>query len=242
MRRTRRALLAGITAGSALGVAGCMGSGDTGAGTGTGTGTDASSDTADGTASENEVTAAAATGFDCESTNPPAPDTEYRPTLGAADAPITIRAFEDFTCPHCATFTTEELPTVRADYIDTGRARYEHWDFPIPVNELWAVPVASAARGVGARNGDEAFFEFAEQIYASIGEYSADAVGEAAKAAGGDPCVALADMETETYAEVIGADRSSGVETGVNGTPTVLINGESVMPTADAIGTALEEL
>jgi len=83
-----------------------------------------------------------------------------------------VQAFEDFTCGHCATYKLEHFPTIREEYIDPGEVRYEHWDFPIPVNETWAVPVASAARGVGARQGAEAFFSFASTAYESQGNYS----------------------------------------------------------------------
>jgi len=211
MTRTRRSLLAGIATGAVVSATGCLG---------------------------GDSTASAA--FDCEAVSAPEPDTAYRPALGDPDAPIRIQVFEDFTCSHCATFATEELPTLRAGPLDAADVRYEHWDFPIPVDEEWAVPVASAARGVGARQGNEAFFDFAETVYESIGAYSGEAVGAAAEDVGADPCVTLADLQSETYADVVAADRATGVERGVSGTPTVIINGESVLPTADAITTAIE--
>lgn len=211
MSRTRRSLLAGIATGAVAGAAGCLG-GDS----------------------------AASAAFDCEAVSAPEPDTAYRPAIGDADAPIRIRVFEDFTCPHCATFATEELPTLRAGPLVAEDVRYEHWDFPIPVNETWAVPVASAARGVGARQGDEAFFDFTETVYESIGEYSDEAVGTAAERVGADPCVVLDDLQAETYADVVAADRETGAEQGVSGTPTVIVDDESVLPTADAITTAIE--
>ena len=211
MTRTRRSLLAGIATGAVVGATGCLGGNST-----------------------------ASAGFDCEAVSAPEPDTTYRPAIGGPDAPIRVQVFEDFTCSHCATFATEELPTLRSGALAAEDVRYEHWDFPIPVNEEWAVPVASAARGVGARQGDEAFFDFVETVYESIGSYSGEVVGAAAESVGADPCVVLADLQNETYADVVDADRSAGVERGVSGTPTVFVDDESVLPTADAITTAIE--
>jgi len=105
--------------------------------------------------------------YDCDLTEPENPDLDYRPVIVDPEADVVVQAFEDFTCGHCATYKLEHFPTIREEYIDPGEVRYEHWDFPIPVNETWAVPVASAARGVGARQGAEAFFSFASTAYES---------------------------------------------------------------------------
>src|SRR5438067_12331436 len=44
--------------------------------------------------------------------------------LGAADAPMTIVEYAVPTCPHCAAFDREIFPRIKAEYIDTGKARY----------------------------------------------------------------------------------------------------------------------
>ena len=132
MKRSRRAVLTGMGAAGVVGVAGCLGD-----------------DTPD------------APEYDCDLTEPEAPDHEFRPVIGDPDSEVLVQTFEDFTCGGCATFKAEQFPEIREAHIDTGDVRYEHWDFPIPVDEAWAIPVASAARGVGAREGSEAFFEFA---------------------------------------------------------------------------------
>ena len=153
MEHTRRGLLSGVAAGGVVGVAGCLGGG---AGTGGGGDGGTTLDTGE---------------YDCDLSEPADPDLEYRPTLGDPEADVVVRAFEDYTCPHCATYKLEHFPAVREEFIEPGEIRYEHWDFPIPVNEDWAVPVASAARGVGDRDGDEAYFAFSSAVYESQGEY-----------------------------------------------------------------------
>ncbi len=213
MERTRRSLLAGAASVGVVGAAGCLGGG------GGNGGNDGGSEGGD----------ALDTGaYDCDLSEPADPDLDYRPVIGDPDADVVVKAFEDFTCGHCATYKLEHFPTVREEYIDPGEVRYEHWDFPIPVNETWAVPVASAARGVGARNGDDAFFEFATAAYESQGSYSGEAIGAAAEAAGADPCAAIADAQFAAYEEASMSDRSEGQSMGVQGTPTIFVDGEAV--------------
>ncbi|WP_418282519.1 DsbA family protein [Halorubrum sp. DTA98] len=210
MERTRRAVLAGLSAAGVVGAAGCLGGDDP--------------DTPE---------------YDCDA-DPASPDLDYRPVIGDPDSDVVVRAFEDFTCGACANYKLDEFPAIREAHIDTGEIRYEHWDFPIPVDEDWAVPVASAARGVGARAGDEAFFAFASAVYEFHGSYSLDAIGSAAEEAGSDPCAAIADAEAESYEATLMSDRGEGADLDLQATPTVYVNGDSVDPTADAVSDAIE--
>ncbi|EMA68866.1 DSBA oxidoreductase [Halorubrum aidingense JCM 13560] len=227
MEHTRRSLLAGAAAAGVVGAAGCLGGGS-GDGNGDGNGAETQLDTGE---------------YDCDLEEPTDADLDYRPVIGDPEADVVVRAFEDFTCGHCATYKLDHFPTIREEYIDTGAVRYEHWDFPIPVNETWAVPVASAARGVGAREGDEAFFEFASAAYESQGSYGGEAIGAAAEAAGADPCAAIADAQFAAYEEASMSDRSEGESMGVSGTPTIFVDGSPVEEgyAAESVMAAIDE-
>ena len=52
------------------------------------------------------------------------------PTLGRADAPVTILEFSDFECPYCQQFHDEVMGTLRHNYIETGLVRFVHKDLP----------------------------------------------------------------------------------------------------------------
>ena len=201
-------MLSGVAAGGVVGMTGCLGGGGNAEGDG-------------GNALDTGE-------YDCDLSEPADPDLEHRPTLGDPDADVVVRAFEDFTCGHCATYKLDHFPVVREEFIEPGEIRYEHWDFPIPVNEDWAVPVASAARGVGERAGDEAYFAFSSAVYESQGEYSGEAIGAAAEAAGADPCAAIADAQFAAYEDASMDDRDEGESMGVSGTPAIFVNGEAV--------------
>jgi len=216
MKHTRRSLLAGAATAGVVGAAGCLGG------------------------SELDLDAS---GNDCDLDEPTSPDLDYRPVLGDPDADVVVRAFEDFTCPACAAYKLNEYPVIRDEYVATDEIRYEHWDFPIPVDETWAVPVASAARGVGAREGNEAFETFASTIYESEGAYDGAAIAEAAEAAGADPCLTLADAQFSAYEEASMSDKEEGEAMGVGGTPSVFVNGSPVDgASANAVMAAIDDV
>jgi len=51
--------------------------------------------------------------------------------LGRGDAPVTVIEYASMTCPHCAAFHREELPKLKAQFIDTGKARLVFREFPL---------------------------------------------------------------------------------------------------------------
>jgi protein-disulfide isomerase len=162
------------------------------------------------------------------------------PRLGAADAAVTVAAFEDFSCPHCATYSLEVVPDLRSEYVESGVIRYEHHDFPIPVDERWSWQAASAARGVQDEADDAAFFEYAHALFENQGDLSAGLITDLADDVEAPGCAIQADALNETYRPVIEADRQAGIEGGVEATPTVFVAGRAVSPTYDAIASAIE--
>ena len=53
------------------------------------------------------------------------------PTLGLANAPITIVEFSDFECPYCKRFHEEVLTPLKEQYIAKGLVRFIHKDLPL---------------------------------------------------------------------------------------------------------------
>jgi protein-disulfide isomerase len=76
----------------------------------------------------------------------PEPDRLTERTLGQPGAPVTIYEFSSFTCPHCAAFHAETLPKIKAEYIDTGKAKLVFRDFPLDRLALAASIVARCVK------------------------------------------------------------------------------------------------
>jgi protein-disulfide isomerase len=214
MQTTRRALLAG--AGTALAAtAGCLGSitgGDSG-----GSGGDT----------------------DCDLSARETVQSLPAPSMGPDDAGVTIMAFEDFACPHCRTYHLEEFPSVESELVGDG-VRYEHHDLPIPVSEQWSWAAAGAARAVQDGVDDAAFFDYASALFENQNSYSMSLVQSLADDTGADGCDVRAAATNGRYRPVLEADRQRGIEMGVEGTPTVFVNGRQVNATFDAIRQAVE--
>ena len=86
--------------------------------------------------------------------------------LGKDNAPITIIEFSDYQCPFCRKFWTETLPSIKKDYIDTGKVKLVYRDLPLTSLHPAAEPSAEAAecaRFVG--KSDEAYFKMHDKIF-----------------------------------------------------------------------------
>lgn len=148
------------------------------------------------------------------------------PAIGRDDAPVTVRTFQDYACPHCRTFTLEVLPVLREEYVRPGRARVEHYDFPIPVDPTWSWQAPSAARAVQDRQGTTAFFEYCDRLYAHQDRLSPEVVADLARTVGADGSAVRKAAVTERYRPVIERDREHGKDAGVEATPTVFVGDE----------------
>ena len=64
--------------------------------------------------------------------------------LGQPDAPVTMQEWFSLTCTHCAAWSKEVFPEVKAKLIDVGKLRYVYRDFPLDQVALTAAMVARA--------------------------------------------------------------------------------------------------
>ncbi|MFC7129715.1 DsbA family protein [Haloferax chudinovii] len=224
MRNTRRAYLAATAGALTLGTAGCLGGGSGGSG--------------------DDAVAA----IGCEVPERDAVSSLPTPVIGSEDASVVVDVWEDFACPHCATFAVDVAPKLRSEYVSEGVVRYRHHDFPIPVDDWWSWKGASAARAVQDEADDETFFEFAHTLYENQSAFGGgDAEGSLstlqslADDADLDGCSVAAAASRERYRPLVEADRTEAVdERGFQGTPTVLVGGEQVAPRWSDLQSAVE--
>lgn len=148
------------------------------------------------------------------------------PVAGDPGSDVTVMVFSDFACPHCARFEAEVLPRIESEYVEPGRIRYEHRDFPIPVDEEWSWAVANAARSVQDAAGDDAFFSYAKACFENQSSYDYDLLGSLAREVDVDGDRTVSDARDGTYRPVIEADRSLGVDLDLEGTPQVYVDRE----------------
>lgn len=65
--------------------------------------------------------------------------------IGNPTAPITIIEYASLTCPHCKTFHTDVLPSLKTAYIETGKVKFIFREFPLNALALRASMMARCA-------------------------------------------------------------------------------------------------
>lgn len=179
------------------------------------------------------------TTYECELTDRDPVSELPQPRVGPEDAEITVAVFEDFGCPACREFALGALADLKADFADDDAVAFDHYDFPVGASE-WSEQVANAARSVQDEQGDEAFFEFSTAAYENQATHSWQVIGETAEAAGADPCAVLSDAANAVYEPVLQTNLDEGWDRGVEGTPTVFVNGNQVENQYDNITATIE--
>ncbi len=151
--------------------------------------------------------------------NNPLPDM----VMGSADAPVTIVEYASMTCPHCATFHTQTLPTIKEKYIDTGRVR-------LILREFGFDPRAEAGFMLARCSGDR-YFPMVDVLFRQQGNWARaengrEALLGIARLAGFSQEAFEACLTDQALLNDVRAVKARGEsEFGVNSTPTFFING-----------------
>lgn len=162
------------------------------------------------------------------------------PVRGSGSAPVRVVAYTDYGCPHCETYVRTVAPRLD-DRITGGDVLYLHRDYPIPASGR-SFPVANAARAVQDAAGDAAFWTYYGRLFANQGEYGLDrlvAYADGLDVAGERIRTAVDELR---YCEAIKAERATGSEVGVEGTPSVTVDGDLYeAPSGDDLERAVED-
>ncbi len=150
------------------------------------------------------------------------PDKGY-PSIGPADAPITIVEFSDFQCPYCRQWHQTVYAPLRAAYPDQIRLVYRH--LPLTSIHPEAQPAAEAAMCANEQN---AFWDFHDKLFG--GELLGSGVySQYAAALGLDVEKFESCVNNRTYQQAVQADSDFALNLGVNSTPTFFVNGLAIV-------------
>ena len=147
--------------------------------------------------------------------------TDDQPVKGSANAVITIVEFTDFECPSCA----RQHPVLERIVSEFGdRLRLVVRDFPLSqhTNARKAAEAAEAAREQGK------YWEYAAVLFRNQSALGVDKLKQYATELGLDRARFDASLDSGKFAEKIQRDLVDGRKLGVNGTPTLYINGKRV--------------
>lgn len=138
---------------------------------------------------------------------------------GPASAPVTLLEYADFQCPFCrrAFFELERLRRGLGD-----RIRFVFRHFPLSQMHPYATQAAEAAEAAGAQGK---FWEMHDALFTHQDALGREALRAHARSLRLDVDRFTRELDEHRYLPKVRRDFRDGVRSGVNGTPTMFING-----------------
>jgi protein-disulfide isomerase len=164
--------------------------------------------------------------------------------LGPEDAPVVVFEFADYQCPGCAQFATFVAPLIKERYVRPGTVRYVYYDFPLPQHQH-AFYASRAARCAGDQGR---FWEYHDILYGRQPRWAApdNPTTEFVNYAGElglDRPAFQACLRSDRHALEVTQNLRLGESLGVQGTPTLFINGKRLpgIPTIREFGDLVQQ-
>jgi predicted secreted protein with PEFG-CTERM motif len=145
------------------------------------------------------------------------------PVLGSSSAPVTIIEFGDYQCPKCDAWFKNEEPTIKANYVDTNKAKLYFFDFPFLGADS---PVAAQASYCAGDQGK--YWEYHDYLYAhqegiQSGWASATNLKSIASTIGLDTSQFNSCLDSGKYSDRVSHNKDVGTSKGIQGTPAFFI-------------------
>lgn len=149
--------------------------------------------------------------------------------MGEETAPVVIYEFADFQCPACGQFAALMGPLIKERLVDTGMVRYVFYDFPLSQHPHAFL----AARAGRCANAQGKFWPYHDLVFARQPSWATLSTGDAADyfvelgdEAGLDGAAFESCVRSEQFAEEVTRSLRLGESLGVQGTPSLFINGQ----------------
>lgn len=155
--------------------------------------------------------------------------------LGDPNAPVKIDVYEDFQCPACQMYSEDIEPLVVENYVATGKAYYVYRHFPFLDDNFVTKESDHAARASMCAAEQGRFWDYHDILFANWdgeneGAFSDKRLLAFAKSLDLDQQAFEDCFESNRYQEEIDADLAAGRRANVQGTPSVLVNGQLLTP------------
>lgn len=148
---------------------------------------------------------------------PPVSDRDH--VEGGADAPLTLVEYGDYQCPYCGA----AYPVVKRLQKAFGKKlRFVFRNFPLTRAHPYAMVAAEAAEAAALQGK---FWEMHDLLYENQDNLEPDALPSWAERVGLDLEQFGTAIRQGEITKRIKEDRTSGIRSGVNGTPCFFING-----------------
>ncbi|MEU9984161.1 thioredoxin domain-containing protein [Streptomyces sp. NPDC050856] len=156
--------------------------------------------------------------------------------VGATDAPSTLTIWEDFRCPACAQFENAARNAIH-ELVDSGQVRVEYHLATIIDGNMGGSGSLNAANAAACAQDAGRFVQYHDVLYQNQPPEPDDAFAQDAKLF--ELAGKVKGLDTPAFRGCVSEGRHDGWvnkssqafrEGDFRGTPTVLLNGESVFP------------
>ncbi len=160
-------------------------------------------------------------------TGPVTVDLDDDPTIGDKNAPVTIVEFSDYECPFCQRHFQQTWPSLKKDYIDTGKVKLVYRDYPLSFHAPMAVTNAIAADCAREQGGDSAYFKYHDELFTRTktggSGLTKDDLTKIATDLGMNANNLKSCVDSEKYKDEVDKDAAYGNTVGVSGTPSFFV-------------------
>jgi len=167
--------------------------------------------------------------------------------LGPKSAKVLVQEFADFRCPVCEEYFRSVEPQVIKDYVATGKIRYEFHHYIVIDQNLGGVESRHAAEASECASEQGRFWDYHNMLYSNqypettSGGFADNRLKAFAPALGLDSQKFNDCFNSHRYSAAVDADVALGTQMGVQGTPTVFINGSPLATSVSLNYTALKQ-
>ena len=140
--------------------------------------------------------------------------------LAAGDPQVTVIEYLDLECPICGRFAREIFPTLREEYVDTGKVRWIVRHFPLTSRHPHAELAAQAAECAADQS---VFWQYIDELFNNQAFLEQADLVDYAVALGLDGEALEACIVSGDKLERVDRDVTSGWEVDINGTPGFII-------------------
>jgi protein-disulfide isomerase len=142
-----------------------------------------------------------------------------RPVMGAADAPVTVVEFTDYQCPFCLRFIRNTFPSLKRDYIDTGKVRWVVFDMPMSFHK----EARKAAQAAHCAGDQDKFWEMRELLFANPQKMKTQFLRGYAGDLGLDVAAFNACLDSDKHLAEIDEDAKKARAVDLTGTPSFIV-------------------
>jgi protein-disulfide isomerase len=159
--------------------------------------------------------------------------------LGPASAKVVLQEFADFQCPYCRQFHDTVLPQIISQYVANGKVRLEYHHLIVIDQNVGGTESRRAAEASECASAQGRFWDYFNLLFANQGTEGSGAFSDSrlkafAGAVGLDSSQFNSCLDSSQAAAAVRVDEALALSRGLNGTPSILVNGQLVQNPLDA--------